>query len=143
MFSPTATKEQLEGAFTWLETTGFKKILDDEAIAAQEKSMQNTIDENGIVFPGVAVPLWINEERVKQDDELRAKYSQVDKKDFESYYDISDVTLHEEEPMACQQLYAVLDGCIQEVITNENADCKALIENACKDFQTNHLDKLD
>ena len=143
MFSPTATKEQLEGAFTWIETTGFKKVLDDEAIAAQEKSMQNTIDENGIVFPGVAVPLWINEERVKQDDELRAKYSQVDKKDFESYYDISDVTLHEEEPMACQQLYAVLDGCIQEVITNENADCKALIENACKDFQTNHLDKLD
>ena len=143
MFSPTATKEQLEGAFTWIETTGFKKVLDDEAIAAQEKSMQNTIDENGIVFPGVAIPLWVNEERVQKDAELRAKYSQVDKKDFESYYDISDVTLHEEEPMACQQLYAVLDGCIQEVITNENADCKALIENACKDFQTNHLDKLD
>lgn len=141
MFSPSATPEQLEAAFKWMEVSGFTKELDDAALEQQEKSMKNTIEENGIVFPREALPLWVNEERQGKMDALRDKYTQVDIKDFQSYYDISDVILHAEEPMCAQQLYAVLDGCIQEVITNENADCAALIATACQDFQANHLDK--
>ena len=85
--------------------------------------------------------MWVNPERLKKIYEIRDKYTQVDIKDYASYYDTSDVELHVEEPMLCQQLYSVLDGCIQEVVTNENADCAKLIATACTDFQVNHLDK--
>lgn len=53
------------------------------------------------------------------------------------------IELRAEEPMCCQELYAVLDSCIQEVLTNENADCAAVLEKANTEFQVNYLDNLD
>ena len=47
-----------------------------------------------------------------------------------------------EEPVSAQQLYATLDRCLQEVMTNENADCAAILEEANSDFQSNYLDNL-
>ncbi|MDO5585998.1 MAG: hypothetical protein Q4G53_02805 [Clostridia bacterium] len=44
--------------------------------------------------------------------------------------------------MSAQQLYATLDRCLQEVMTNENADCAAILEKANSDFQSNYLDNL-
>lgn len=94
-----------------------------------------------MVLDREAFPVWINEERVAKEREIAAKYTNIDPKDFESYYNFEDVILKPEEPVACQQLYSVLDGCIQAVITDEKADCKEVIKNACHDFQVNHLDK--
>ena len=42
--------------------------------------------------------------------------------------------------MKRRALYALLDACIQEVLTNENADCAALIQKAASDFQQNYLE---
>ena len=73
---------------------------------------------------------------------IRKEYANVDYNDYKNYFEATDVEV-KLEPAACaQQLYAVLDGCIQEVITNENADVDKLISDACKDFQQNHLDKM-
>ena len=47
-----------------------------------------------------------------------------------------------EEPVCAQDLYAVLDGCLQEVLTNKDADCAKLIEGAVADYQANSLDKF-
>lgn len=141
MFSPTATPEQLDACFKWLELTGYSVTLDEQGIANKEKNYQATLDQGGIVLDRSAFQIWVDPERVEQETEIASKYTNVNPADYESYYAFEDVTLKPEEPVACQQLYAVLDGCIQEVITNENADCAALIETACHDFQVNHLDK--
>lgn len=142
MFAPNATKEEVNAAFDWLKVMGLAEPeFNDEAIAAKEASYKSDLEEKGVVFPLPPVPVWSSPERVAKEEELNAKYCNVDLKDFASYLDMSDVTIKPEEPVACQQLYAILDGCIQEVITNKDADCKQLIEKACNDFQVNHLDK--
>ena len=141
MFAPTATKEQINACFDWLEITGFSKDLDDAAYANKEKNYETQLAENSIILPKEAFSLWSDPERINKENELRSKYANVDEKDFASDFESKDVILHAEEPIACQQLYAVLDGCIQEVITNKDADPATLIATACNDFQANHLDK--
>lgn len=142
MFSNTATKEEVNAAFDWLKVMGLAEpVLDEAATASKEATYKSDIKEKGVVFPMPPVPVWSAPERAEKEEELNAKYCNVDKKDFASYLDMSDVIIKPEEPVACQQLYAVLDGCIQEVITNKNADCAELIKKACNDFQVNHLDK--
>ena len=86
--------------------------------------------------------MWTDPETVKKNNELREKYANVDYDDYKSYFEATDVTI-KPEPTACaQQLYAILDSCVQEVISNKDADVDKLISDACKDFQVNHLDKM-
>lgn len=84
----------------------------------------------------------VNKDRVNQEKEAVAEYVNINPDDYKDYYEFEGVTLKPEEPQCCQQLYSVLDSCIQEVITNENADCAELIKTAANDFQKNHLDKM-
>lgn len=48
-----------------------------------------------------------------------------------------------EVPMNAQELYAVLDSVIQEVLTNEDADCQALLTEAAQNFQHDYLDNAN
>ena len=48
-----------------------------------------------------------------------------------------------EEPVCAQELYGILDSCIQEVLTNKDADCATILEKANSDFQHNYLDGVD
>ena len=41
-----------------------------------------------------------------------------------------------EEPIEAQALYAALDNAIQAVLTDKNANCAKLIEEACVNFQS-------
>ncbi len=47
-----------------------------------------------------------------------------------------------EEPVSCQELYKILDSCLQEVLTNKDADVKTVLEKANSDFQLNYLDNM-
>lgn len=142
-FSSAASDEQLSASIDWLQQFGYANTASEEQLKNVENSLQKTLDDGGIVFPETVFPLWIDGEFQEQKDEIRKKYANVDSKDFEKYFSFEDCKLRAEEPVACQQLYSVLDGCIQEVLTNKDADVKSLVEVAVKDFQNNHLDKLD
>ena len=61
--------------------------------------------------------------------------SLVDMKDYEDYLSFKDVELTPEEPACCQQLYSILDGIVQKVITDKDVDIDAVIEEAVKDFK--------
>lgn len=141
MFAPDATPEQLDACMKWLELTGYSPKYGEEEIENTKKSLQNTVDQKGLVLPQDALPLWTDPDRMAKEAEVRAEYVNVDPKNYETYFDLEGIEIRPEEPMDCQQLYATLDSCIQEVITNQNADCAALIEKACNDFQVNYLDK--
>ena len=56
---------------------------------------------------------------------------------------MGDCKLHPEEPVCAQELYGILDNCIQAVLTDKNADCAELLKKANSDFQQNYLDNLD
>ena len=142
MFSSNSTPEQIDAGFKWLEFTGFAPELSDEQAEKYKVSCQQTIDANGVVIERDGYDVWTNPETLEKRRSIRRKYANVDYNDYKSYFEAEDVTVHLEPPACAQQLYAVLDGCIQEVITNENADVDALISEACKDFQANHLDKM-
>lgn len=47
-----------------------------------------------------------------------------------------------EEPVCAQELNGVLDGCIQRVLADENADCAELLEKANADFQKKYLNNI-
>ncbi len=51
-------------------------------------------------------------------------------------------TMKFEEPYFAQELYGILDAVLQSVLTDKNADPKALLDKAVNDFQTQYLDKL-
>ncbi|MCR4718947.1 MAG: hypothetical protein K5768_04890 [Firmicutes bacterium] len=50
------------------------------------------------------------------------------------------IDAHTEVEICAQELYGLLDSCIQEVLTNKDADCKAVIKKAAEDYQSNFLD---
>ena len=59
------------------------------------------------------------------------------------YNDKENLEFQAEEPVDAQALYALLDTCIQEVLTNKDADCASLIKKAASDFQKNNLDNAN
>ena len=63
-------------------------------------------------------------------------------KDYEDYYGFEGVKIRPEVPVCCQELYAVLDKCIQEIQTNKDVDLDALIKKSVGDWQSNHLDNI-
>lgn len=143
MFSKNATSEKIDAALKWYEFIGYGAEFTDEMIENSRKSLALDVENNSIVMGSNPFPLWVDEERLAKEKEIAAEYINVDLNDYNSYLEFKDVTLREEEPVACQQLYSVLDKCIQEVITNQNADIAEIVAIACNDFQVNHLDKAE
>lgn len=143
MFSKNSTPEQIEAGFKWLEFTGFSPEMTDEQVEEYRKTCETSAENHLAIIEREAFDVWTNPETTEKRREVRKQYANVDYANYKNYFEATDVEV-KLEPAACaQQLYAVLDKCIQEVITNENADVDKLISDACKDFQTNHLDKMD
>ncbi len=140
MFSKDSTPEQIEAGFKWLEFTGLTPIMSEEQEIKYREDTK-TGAENYVLIPREGMELWTNETRDKI-RVIREEYANVDYNDYKTYFEADDVIVHVEVPACAQQLYAILDSCIQEVITNQNADVAALISQANTDFQVNHLDKM-
>lgn len=140
-FSADATEAEIEAAFKWYDFSGSFPDLSEDRIAKIEKGRQLSRESNSLLLPCDVFPVWVDAERDKVLNEIYAKYANVDVKDYETYLDFSNVTLRAEETVCAQELYAVLDSAIQEVLANKDADCAAIIKTACNDFQVNHLDK--
>ncbi len=143
MFSGAATPEQIEAALKWLTFTGYTYEFSDQSAESTKLNNKQTLENGGIVIGQDAFPVWNNEERVKKQMEVSAPYINVDMKDYENYFDFSSVTIKPEEPVCCQEMYAVLDKAIQEIMTNKNCDVNELVAKAAEDFQVNHLDKYE
>lgn len=142
MIEPNATDEEIDAVFKWLEVTGNSPELTEHGKAEVERKIHATLAQNGIVLDQVPFKIWVSEERNKSEREIRSKYTNIDPRKFQNYYDFEDVIINPEEAQCAQELYAILDKCIQEVLTNKNADVAQLIKQASSDFQENYLDKI-
>ena len=125
------TEAQKDAAIKWLEAMGYGYQLTEDAKATVEEDLQWRLSNN--------VPIGMKTMSVFNDSAEVSQYKNQLYEDncniiieqVQAYNDIlltTDIEYHLEEPIECQKLYGILDGCVQEVLTNENADCAALIE---------------
>lgn len=139
------TEEQIDACFKWLEFNGITPDISEER-KENIDSQYKLENEKGYVVGIEKYSLWKDNDipPVKQyEEEVIKKYTNVDTRMFADYQDFDKVTPIPEPPVSCQQLYSLLDGCIQGVWTDENADPMELLENAANDYQVNYLDKAN
>ena len=143
MISPAATEEQIDACFKWYDEVGFSPNADVDT-AVKNKENQCRIDsEEGYIVGPIVYELFPDSEVSKKCREVVDKYTNVDMKFFAEYTDFDRVTVRQEESQNCQELYRILDSCIQKVLTDKDADVAAVVEQAANDFQTNYLDKIN
>ena len=142
--SSKATDDQIDAAVRWIKTaTSFE--VTDEFKKNTEDSIKKSIDEGKLVGIKVFSP-WKNDvETVKYERDLIDKYANSNQNHVRLYNEFvanCPIEVRAEEPICCQELYSVLDNCIQEVLTNKDADCATILEKANSDFQQNYLNNL-
>ena len=139
MISSNTTPEQREAIFKWLLYQNYTPEIDEETFV---EDLEMRTESGNFIFAKELTSIWDLEERSETIARLSEPYVNVDMRDFETY-NTEGVTLRTEPPACCQELYATLDGVVQEVLTNENVDIPAISKKAQEDFQVNYLDKMD
>lgn len=138
--SNKATEAQKDAAFKWFEFTG----LTPNATADSKTAIENEYATYNAENYAVGVPKfsqWSDDAEItKFREEVIKKYTNIPIGHVNQYKMVDGLKVQTEEPVCCQDLYGALDACIQEVLTNKNADCKKIIADAAKDFQANYLD---
>lgn len=143
--APNATPEQIDAAFKWLDFNGktprFEVPEEVKDVIYKEYSSK-AAEKNGVI--GIDdVSQWSDEEATrKYENELIEEFRNIRPELVASYNDKSGVEYQPEEPIKTQDLYAVLDSCLQEVLTNKDSDCIKVLEKAASDFQNNHLNNV-
>ena len=146
VYSKNASADIIDAAFKWYEFNGYTFKMDDQSKQFTEQEYQNNAKNGDAIGIHVLSPWSDDSENVKFRDEMLEKYCNIIPNHVKLYEDSlknTEIEFQEEEPVCCQDLYGVLDNLIQEVYSNQNADCAALIKQANADFQKNYLDKLD
>ena len=139
MISPDTTEEQIDAIFKWLGVKGDGLTLDEETL--MHKTEEYKVDsENGCAITNEEFTIFENADRIKQLNEVRKPFLNVDEKLWNTSYSES-LTLKAEEPVEAQQLYAILSPLLQEILTNKDVDIPALVKNANDTFQKDFLDK--
>lgn len=140
MISPTASDEQIDAALLWVLDQNASGGTDmEKRIREKYERMKN----NGYLI-GIKNPVEHESDYEKLNKKIMSEYINIDLKHFSNYNDgINEMELKVEEPINAQGLYQVLDGCIREVLENQNSDCRQILKNACEYFQKTYLDDID
>lgn len=142
MMAPDTTPEQQDAIMKWLTVTGESPVFTDEAMEGFE-ARYSGLAEQGVPVGPMGVRIWTSGDRVQKEDEILAGLTNVDMNLWNPYCEHASENLRSEPPVNAQELYKALDSVIQEVLTNENADCQALLSQAAADFQSDYLDKAE
>ena len=141
-----STEDQVDAAIKWFENIGASPKLTEDNKKSIENLYKQRVDK-GMVVGIETLPIYNDTtERVAFSNEMNNKYKNIDINHVKLYNDsLTDTSIEyrPEEPVCAQELYSALDKIIQEVLTNKNADIKALISKANTDFQANYLDNLN
>ncbi len=138
------TDEEIDAAIKWIEFSNAGMSIDDDAKKTMEDSYK-VRQEKGLPIGFYQFSPWTDSaERNEYEKAIVDKYANIDAINVKEFNNPpAELKLKPEEPINCQELYAVLDACIQEVIANKDADCAALIKKAAKDFQKDYLDSAE
>ncbi len=144
--APTCTEDQVDALLKWEDHIGNGATLNDTIKGNRRKSMETAISNGQAI--GIHAPDVWNEEseqsvfRYNLIEEYRNMKPNASKHYDESLKDES-LEWQTEEPVCAQDLYGVLDNCIQEILNNKDANIQAIVSKANSDFQINYLDNYD
>ena len=135
-----STPEQISACFDWMEFIGITPNITDENLIAYEDSLKSKIERGGIA--GIEdLSVWNEKSNATQKKQEVAKnYINVNMNHIKSYNDKSGIEYRTEEPVCAQSLYGILDGVLQEILSNKNADIEKLVKDANQNMQKNYLD---
>ncbi|GAA2966829.1 ABC transporter substrate-binding protein [Streptomyces enissocaesilis] len=123
MFNPKASPEKIKAGIEWVQW----KYLNPERTEFEDKRASNNDVPIGLpldrLFTGMA--------QVKQ-DAAHAKYANVPQKNYKPFIEGNAKIQQKVEPPNAQQIYAVLDGVMQAVLTDKDADLDKLLTDAAK-----------
>jgi len=139
----SSTEDQVDAAVRWIGSLHGHQLT-EAAKAELDADIDKKITENWLIGPKTLNAWKDSTERVAYQNELIDKNTNANPNHYRLYNEFleSDVEVQPEEPVCAQDLYRTLDNCIQEVLTNKDADCAQVLEKACADFQANYLDNL-
>lgn len=133
MFSPDATKEQINAALDFMVIyNGVGPDVSEDtldSIAKRDASLGRP------VLP--QFKLWDSPEVDALQETVIENNRNMDSALYQDYFDtiVKDGNLHLEEPAATQDLYAELTKVIQAVVTDKNSDVPALMKTADSNYQ--------
>jgi ABC-type glycerol-3-phosphate transport system substrate-binding protein len=134
MFAANATSSEVRAALQYLEIMGKAPVVTPESIAGLEADAQMRRNEGVPVIP--TFPAWTDPDFLKAQQSAIDKYINVDMRLYNDYYTmVSKSSNLKTEEYAAQDLYAELTKVLQAVVTDRNADIKALLDTAQANFQ--------
>ncbi|MDX3854562.1 extracellular solute-binding protein [Streptomyces sp. AK02-01A] len=123
MFNPKASPEKIKAGLQWIQ---WKYLNPDRE------------EENVKKFSKLGVPIGLPQpnlfagEAQAKNDAIHATYANVPQRNYQPFVDRSPDVAVKVEPPNAQQLYTVLDGVMQSVLTKKDADLDQLLADAEK-----------
>ena len=140
--SNKTNQDQQRAILKWLNLTDISETEKELYKASQQRA----VDKGLQIGPRTLSSFTDSSPRQAFYDEWREQNVNVNPANFKLYNDSLDdhsITLRAEEPRCAQDLYGILDGCIQQVLQDINADCRAILEEANKNFQEQYLNEQE
>ena len=131
IMKPGISEEKKKAAFQWCAFSVSREWKEAEWQLRKKQ---------GLPVGAPYIPIFKGEKQ-KQWDEALEKYRNIPR--FEEYQEEVVKYLKTEPPFYCQQLYKeVLGPAVQEVLTQEDADPRAILDAKAEMFQKRYMDKL-
>ncbi|MET7367965.1 extracellular solute-binding protein [Streptomyces sp. NPDC005566] len=124
MFNPKASPEKIRAGLQWVQ---WKYLRSPEREAVDSKRAK----ADGVPI-GLPQPRLFAGETQAKVDEIRAEYANTPVENYRPFVERNAQVETKVEPPNAQQLYTVLDGVMQSVLTKEDADIDALLAAAAK-----------
>jgi ABC-type glycerol-3-phosphate transport system substrate-binding protein len=135
VMSPTIDDATKAAGVKWIDWYYMQKLMDEDAAALDAK----TLNESGQAVGTPLLPV-LSRELYEESLTWIEPYINVPRDQMKPFTDaIWDQTPVGEAKKKTQEIYALLDGVVQTVLTDENADIDALVAQAQADAQA----KLD
>ncbi len=124
MINPKADAAKIKAGLTWITW----EYLNPDRFESRIK--RYVAEKQPIGLPAIPTPdVYTGDVRAKQ-AALKTQYANVPEKNFASYLDGNTKLKGNLEPPNAQQIYAVLDGVMQAVLTNKDANVDQLLTDA-------------
>ncbi|MCM2413940.1 extracellular solute-binding protein [Streptomyces sp. RKAG290] len=124
MFNPKASPEKIKAGLAWVQ---WKYLRSPERENVDSKRSKT----DGVPI-GLPQPRLFAGETQAEIDRIHAKYANTPVANYKPFVDRNSQVATKVEPPNAQQLYTVLDGVMQSVLTKKDADIDQLLTEAAK-----------
>lgn len=123
VFNPKSSPAELSAAATWIEFSTLRQFTDVEVAKAQAQSLSESGRAVGVPFVSP-----VSEDLYAEYNEAIEEYVDVPIENFDPWINaLESKELIREPPVKAQEVYPILDGLIQAVLTDPDADIPALV----------------